>query len=31
MGKVKPKSVKLGPSKGKPYDEGGKVKKTSKS
>ncbi len=31
MAKVKPKSVKLGPTKGRPYDTGGKVKKTCKS
>ena len=31
MGRPKPMGRKLGPSKGKPYDCGGKVKKSSKS
>lgn len=31
MGRPKPMSRKLGPSKGKSYDNGGKVKKSNKS
>lgn len=31
MARVKPKSVKLGPGKGRPYGSGGRVKKQCKS
>ena len=31
MGRPKPMSMKPGPSKGRPYDNGGKVKKSTKS
>lgn len=31
MARPKPMSRKLGPSEGRPYDNGGKVKKSSKS
>ena len=31
MGRPKPMGRKLGPSKGKPYDDGGKVGKKTKS
>ena len=31
MGRIKPKSVKLGPGKGRPYGKGGQVRKQNKS